>query len=208
MDPLLLTPLPTREGFFKEKIRYPKLVLLGLTFLVAYMLFSRWESLPFYNFISAHSYMGAFFAGLFFVYGFTAAPATVLLLYLSQQGNIWLIIVLAGAGALVGDLIVFRIIQHSMADEIERIWHWKFIWRLSQFFHRAPDKWRKYLLMVFAGFIIASPLPDEIGVSLLASASDISLKRFIVVSYVLNTVGIFVILMIGANVCFFASQKC
>ena len=50
-----------------------------------------------------------------------------------------------------------------------------------------------------AGFIIASPLPDEIGVTMIAASKSISAKVFSVISYVLNTAGIFVILMIGGS---------
>lgn len=65
---------------------------------------------------------------------------------------------------------------------------------------RAPNPLKKYLIVILAGFIIASPLPDEIGVSLLASSGIISMKKFSVISYVLNTLGIFAILFIGSSI--------
>jgi uncharacterized membrane protein YdjX (TVP38/TMEM64 family) len=45
-----------------------------------------------------------------------------------------------------------------------------------------------------AGFFIASPLPDEIGVSLLAGFTRIEEKKFALVSFALNTLGIIVLL--------------
>ena len=65
--------------------------------------------------------------------------------------------------------------------------------------HKTPNLFKKYLIAVIAGFIIASPLPDEIGVSLLAASRIISMKVVSAISYLLNTAGSFVILFIGQN---------
>lgn len=54
--------------------------------------------------------------------------------------------------------------------------------------------------MFIAGFLIASPLPTEIGVVLMASLKNILTKKFAVVAYLLHTTGIFVILLIGRNI--------
>jgi hypothetical protein len=182
------------------KVRYPKLLLLLATFVAAYVLFREWETLPFHDFLMAHQYLGAFLGGLFFVYGFTAAPATVLLLFLGRENSLLLVGVIAGLGALVGDLLIFRFVRHSFTDEIERIWQWKIWLWFEELTRRAPEGLRKYVLLVFAGFIIASPLPDEIGVLLLAASQNISMEVFAVTSYILNTVGIIVILLIGASI--------
>ncbi|KKU47675.1 hypothetical protein A3H10_03175 [Candidatus Uhrbacteria bacterium RIFCSPLOWO2_12_FULL_46_10] len=182
-----------------ERIKYPKLLLLFLTFVVAYILFREWEAVPYHEFLLAYWYLGAFLGGLFFVYGFTAAPATVLLLFLGRDNNLFFIGIIAGLGALVGDLVIFKFIQHSFADEIEHIWQWKIWLWFTALTNRAPEGLRKYVLLVFAGFIIASPLPDEIGVSLLAASRGISIESFAVLSFALNTIGIFLILMLGAG---------
>ncbi|PIU22301.1 MAG: hypothetical protein COT14_01790, partial [Candidatus Diapherotrites archaeon CG08_land_8_20_14_0_20_30_16] len=58
-------------------------------------------------------------------------------------------------------------------------------------------KFVKYLMLGFAGLIIASPLPDELGITILAMSRNISEFSFVLISYVLNTFGIFVILGIG-----------
>lgn len=182
-----------------ERIKYPKLLLLLLTFVVAYIIFREWETLPFHDFLLTYWYAGALLGGLFFVYGFTAAPATVLLLFLGRENNLLLVGVIAGAGALVGDLLIFKFVRHSFADEIERIWQWKIWLWFEVITRRAPEGLRKYILLVFAGFIIASPLPDEIGVLLLATFNGISLGPFSILAFALNTIGIFLILMLGAS---------
>ena len=188
-----------RIGVWAVKVRYPKLILLLATFVAAYILFRGWEGMPFHDVFLEFWVVGAFLGGLFFVYGFTAAPATVLLLFLGEANNILLVGLIAGFGALIGDLLIFKFVKHSFVDEIERIWQWKIWLWFEEFTRRVPEGLRKYVLLVFAGFIIASPLPDEIGVLLLAASQSISLKLFSILSYLLNTAGIFVILLIGAS---------
>ena len=101
---------------------------------------------------------------------------------------------IGGLGALVGDLFIFNFLRHSFADEISKFRKEKIVLYINR---KVPNLFKKYLVPVFAGFIIASPLPDEIGVALLAASRTISTKIFSLLSYALNTAGIFVILVIG-----------
>ncbi len=175
-------------------IKYPKFLFLFITFLIAYLLFYERTYPPFHDFITSLGYFGTFIAGAMFAYGFTAAPATAVLLILAKEQNFLLAGLIGGLGALVGDLIIFNFIRYSLADEIEKLSKEKAVMYIN---HKIPNRFKKYLMPVVAGFIIASPLPDEIGVSLLAVSKNISIKIFSVISYILNTAGIFVILTIG-----------
>ncbi len=174
--------------------KYPKFLLLFITFVIAYLMLYGKTYQPLHNSISSLGYFGIFLAGGLFAYGFTAAPATAILLILAKEQNILLAGFIGGFGALVGDLIIFHFIRHSFEDEIEKLKNEKMV----QFvYSKAPNIFRKYFVPALAGFIIASPLPDEIGVSLLAAISKISTKMFSIVSYALNTAGIFAILILG-----------
>ena len=179
-----------------SKIKYPKLSLLALTFVIAYILFNGRTFLPLHDFLLSLGYLGSFLAGLFFVYGFTAAPATAILLILAKEQNILLAGFIAGFGALAGDLILFKFIRSSFKDEFERLSKEKIVIYAK---NKTPQLFKRYLVPVLAGFIIASPLPDEIGISLLAASKAVSIKAFSIISYLLNTAGIFVILILGAN---------
>lgn len=181
----------------KTLIKYPKLLLLFLTFLIAYLLFYGRAYQPFHNFLISLGYFGTFLAGALFAYGFTAAPATAVLLILAKEQNILLAGLVAGFGALIGDLIIFNFIRNSFADEIKKLTQEKVI---VYFQGKLPRMLKKYLLPVVAGFIIASPLPDEIGISLMTASQNISTKIFSIISYTLNTVGIFIILFIGNQI--------
>jgi hypothetical protein len=149
---------------------------------------------PFQDFIVSLGYSGTFVAGIFFTYGFTAAPATTIFLILAQHQNIYLASLIGGLGALIGDLFIFSFIRYSFSDEIRKLSRETIV---KYFNGRLSGVLKKYFLPVVAGFIIASPLPDEIGISLMAASKIISTKIFSIISYLLNTAGIFVILLVG-----------
>ena len=179
------------------QIKYPKLSLFVLSFIVAYLLFGYRSFAPLHNTLILLGYFGTFLIGILYAYGFTAPPATAILLMLAGDQNIIFAGLAAGLGALLGDLIIFLVIRHGFNDEIERF-------SKEKFFQRIPKKissiLQRYVLIAFACFIIASPLPTEIGVALMASLKSISTKKFAVIAYLLHTTGIFVILLIGRNI--------
>ena len=175
-------------------MKYPKFLLLIITFLIAYFLFQERNYQPFHEFTISIGYFGTFLAGVLFAYGFTAAPATAVLLILAKEQNILLAGLVGGLGALTGDLVIFNFIRHSLEDEIKKLSREKIVLYIN---HKTPNLLKKYLILVIAGFVIASPLPDEIGVALLAASKGISIKIFSIISYILNTAGIFVILIVG-----------
>ena len=182
---------------FKHIAKYPKFLILFVTFLIAYLLFYGRTYEPLSNLLLETGLVGAFVAGMFFSYGFTAAPATAILLMLGKQQHILAAGLIGGLGALCGDLIIFKFIRFSLANEIKRLSKEKFARYMNR---KTPSLLKAYLLPIVAGFIIASPLPDEIGVSMLASSRAISIELFSIISYVLNAGGIIIILAIGSSI--------
>ena len=178
----------------KHIMMYPKFLLLFITFIIAYFIFTGRSYEPLNSFILSFGLFGAFIAGVMFCYGFTAAPSTVLFLIIAKEHNLWLAGFIGGLGALLGDLVIFAFIRSSFSDEIDKLSKEKII---RKFHTSMPNRFKKYLLPVFAGFIIASPLPDELGVTLLAIHRHISVKIFMMLSYTLNTAGIFAVLYVG-----------
>lgn len=182
----------------KPKIKYPKLILLCLSILLAYLLFQ----IDFFREVAvklnSHGYVSILLAGFLFSYGFTAPFAVGFFISLAPQVNIFLAAPLAGIGALLSDLLIFRFIRTSFQDEFENLkltWFFQKIREL--FFNHLSDRIKRYVLWTFAGFLIASPLPDEFGVSLVSGFSGINQKIFSVISFSLNTIGIFVILLLA-----------
>jgi len=180
-----------------KRLRYPKLLLLLLTFVLAYFIFSEARELPFYGVWGSWGYIGTFIAGTFFTYGFTSAPAAAVLMVLGKGQNIFLGAALGGLGALIGDAIIFKLVRTTFADEIRRLSRARMVLRAEE---RLPHLLKKHLAPVLAGFIIASPLPDEIGVSLLAASHKISAKKFALLSFSFNSLGILALLVIGSAI--------
>ena len=182
----------------KHKIKYPKLLLLLLTFVISIILFYEGKTYPPFNgFLTSLGYIGVFLGGIFYAYGFTAAPATAALLVLAKEQNILLAGLIGGFGALVSDIIIFLFIKYSFADEIKKLEKEKVV----KFLEKEEEKFfghhHKYVLASLAGFLIASPLPSEIGVTLMAALKNMSIKKFMIIAYSLHTVGIILILLIG-----------
>lgn len=191
MDYHNLHPIDTTRVYLAK---YPKFLLLFITFMIAYLLFYGRDNQAFHDIIISTGYLGIFIAGLMFSYGFTTAPAISLLFIMAGHQNMLAATLIGGLGASISDLIIFRFIRVSFADEVEKLSKEKLVVQISS---HTPGKFKKYFLPVLAGFIIASPLPDEIGVAMLASIRSISTRLFTLISYTSNTLGIFIILTVG-----------
>ena len=180
------------------KIKYPKLIVLLLTIVIAVFLFYEGRNYtPFNDFLVSLGYMGTFLGGVFYAYGFTAAPATAVLLVLAKEQNIILAALIGGVGALLSDLLIFSFIRLSFMDEIKKLRTEKVVKFIGKEEKIIFGPYYKSVFPAFAGFLIASPLPTEIGVSMMASIKKVSIKRFIVIAYVLHSLGILAILVIG-----------
>jgi len=184
----------TEEKRFK--LKYPKFLLLLITYILAWIIFAGKDFTPLSDFFKSLGYFGSFLAGSLYTYGFTSGPATAILLILAGTGqNIIIAGLLAGFGAVCGDLLIFRFIRTSFKDELKKLSQEKFSKKIKK---HMPQWLRIYFLPVLGGVIIASPLPDEIGASMMAVSKKISTRFFCVLSYLFNTSGIFIILAIGS----------
>lgn len=135
-------------------------------------------------------YLGAFVAGMLFVVSFTAATGAIILIALATFLSPLEIGIIAGFGAVLGDLIIFRFIKDDLVEELSPVYHKLGGDHLTRVLHTKYFSWT---LPVIGALIIASPLPDEIGVSLLGIAK-MKTYKFILLSFLLNTIGIFLII--------------
>lgn len=195
---VIKTKKPVKNSILK-RIKYPKFIVLIIIILTTFFLFRNQQIFSFSAYLIPLGYFGSLIAGIFYSYGFTAAPATAILLILAKTQNIFLAAILGGLGSLFTDLVIFKFIRSSFSDEIEKLSKEKFILFIGNNILRW--KWlKKALLPVLGAVIIASPLPDEIGVSLFAVSKQIPDKLFALISFLLNTTGIFVVLLIGTAI--------
>lgn len=168
--------------------KYKIIIFLSVIFL-AYLVFYERNISIIRVFLSKLGYIGTFLTGSLYTYGFTSPIATAILLILAKEQNIILAAVIGSLGSLFGDLIIFNSIRYSFKEEIKN---------LSKKRSKQINFITKYMLTFFGALIIASPLPDELGISLLAFNNRLSLERFVYLSYILNIVGILIILYLGS----------
>lgn len=135
-------------------------------------------------------WLGSFVSGIFFTSIFTTAPATVTLGEIAQNGSIWFTALFGGLGAVVGDLVIFRFIRDRIGQDISRLLEHRSGGRRLK--HVFRFKFMRWLTFLAGGLIIASPLPDEIGISLLGFSKTKTLF-FIPLSFVCNFIGILVV---------------
>lgn len=170
--------------------KYKNLTLFLVSLILAFFI-SRHE--PFRDFLlnlGNFGYIGAFFAGALFVSTFTVSIGAVILFILAQSLLPLEIALIAGIGAVAGDFTIFKIVRDNLTSELKSIYD-----RIDQDHHLQKTFHSKYFswtLPVIGAIIIASPFPDELGISLMG-ISKIKTYQFLIISFLLNTVGIFLI---------------
>jgi len=136
-------------------------------------------------------YLGATLAGLLFTSTFTVATGALLLLNFAKVLDPFFLILFGVSGALLGDLLIFRFVKDKVSDDIAPVYeHFLVHSHLKKLFHTKYFSWT---LPVVGALIIASPLPDELGISLLG-LSTIPLKEFALISFFSHSLGMFLLI--------------
>lgn len=130
-----------------------------------------------------------FIAGLFYT-SFLTVPFSLVGFYiLSQHVDILPVVLLGGLGAMFGDLFIVNVFRNLFSSFTSRKTLAPFFKRLSKVLH----KWHlDFVAILIGSVIIASPLPDELGL-ILIGASGLSYPKLMALSFVLNSIGIFII---------------
>lgn len=181
-------------GVYKKQFhwKYKNLSILVLVLLIVFVLGDTGVANPIIEWIGDWGYLGALAVGVFFVSFFTVIPSSVILIELSQNFNPIAIALCGGAGAMVGDLVIFHFLKDGLFEEIKHlIGRAKFTRAITLF----KSKYVTILTPFVGAFIIASPFPDEIGIGLMG-LSNIKQWQFLMLSFVLNAGGIFVIVSV------------
>ena len=133
---------------------------------------------------------GAFIAGIFFTSIFTTAPAIAALGEISIIHGIFYTALFGAIGSVLGDLIIFRLVRDRFSEHVSEIMTHQSIWRrFHLLFKRRFFRWFTFFV---GGFILASPLPDELGIAVLGF-SKMRVKYFALLSFAFNFLGILAI---------------
>lgn len=150
---------------------------------------------PFHQFLlslGTLGYLGSFFAGVLFVSTFGVATGIVALLVLAEKLNPILLGVIAGTGGVAADFLLFRFVKDRLIDEVKPIYdQLDHNHHLKKLLHTKHFRW---VFPVVGAIIIASPLPDELGVSLMGIAKMRN-RTFLLLSFILNSSGIILFLL-------------
>lgn len=134
--------------------------------------------------------LASFIAGVFFTSIFTTAPAIAALGEISLVNGILPTALVGAIGSLTGDLIIFRFVKDRFSEDVRELLGHRSIWRrVHLLFRRRFFRWITFLI---GGLILASPLPDELGVAVLGM-SRMNSRYFAALSLIFNFIGIYVI---------------
>lgn len=137
--------------------------------------------------------VGTFLTGVFFASTFTVAIATSIFLILSESHHPFLIAAIGGFGAVIGDSFIFKFLRDDLLADFEYL-EGQFGKNLAKrIFHSKMILW---FAPIVAALVIASPIPDEIGLILLAGIK-LKYRQFFLISLILNTLGILAISLLG-----------
>lgn len=184
-------------GWHKEwkNWRYKNTTLLIVSLSIFFLLASTpWASSAVKS-LGNTGYVGAFISGMLFVSVFTVGPASIVLYNIAETLHPLETAVIAGAGAVVSDYIIFRKIKGGLFDELAPLFSRLTSHRATKLFYTPYFAW---LLPIFGAIIIASPGPDEVGVGLLGM-SKIKPWQFILITFLLNSIGIFLVMLLARS---------
>jgi uncharacterized membrane protein YdjX (TVP38/TMEM64 family) len=103
--------------------------------------------------------------------------------------------VIASIGAILGDVVLILLVTYSFEDEIQQINEESIILHsISSFAQKIAGKYYKHLLPMIAAILISTPLPTEVGITLMTGLKSLKFRYFISIISLLHIVGIFVIL--------------
>ena len=130
-----------------------------------------------------------FLSGIFFASTFTVALAISVISMFAEFHNPFQIALIGGLGALIGDTIIFKFLREDLIADFEYLEDHFGKQMVRRIIHSKMIFW---FAPIVAAIMIASPLPDEVGLLMLASIK-LKYRHFFIISLFLNTLEIFVI---------------
>lgn len=134
--------------------------------------------------------ISSFIAGIFFTSAFTLAPSSITLIHISNHSPILGVVLWGALGAMFGDLILFLFIKDRFAEDLKKALKTSTLKHLLKSLHFGFMRWLSPLI---GALIIASPLPDEFGITLLGM-SKMKTTVLLPVAFVMNALGIYLLI--------------
>ena len=170
-------------------------LIIGISIALAvYLQVSAASETLIFTFSSIYYIPAAIVMGFLFSLTFTAAIATSVFILLSETThNPYLIALLGGVGSILANGLIYKFFKDELLLDIEAL-EPKYAKKIA---HRIMhSKLFVGVIPYFAALILASPLPDELGILMLAG-SNFKYTKFFLLSFGFHTIGILLIVLFG-----------
>ncbi len=172
---------------------FPRLSTVALSYVAAFLLFSFLGGNFFEGLLTPFGLIGVFISGALYTYSFTASAGAILLIAVSANYPPGVIAVMAGLGGVLADLTIFQLIKGNLKKEVEHLAKSAIICQIG-----AKSIFCKHWFRELLGtLILASPLPDEIGIALMSTAK-IHKDVFILLTFIADVVGVYLLVSVAA----------
>ncbi len=125
-------------------------------------------------------FLEMFVAGFFYTSVLTVGPAAAAILEIAEENSFLAISAIGALGSVIADSLLFILVKKEIAPELPA----------NKVFKNPV---MKFLSPIIGFLIIASPLPDELGLAFLGISGTWN-WRFLIISYSANFLGIFLLI--------------
>ncbi|MCW1296896.1 MAG: hypothetical protein OH319_04415 [Candidatus Parvarchaeota archaeon] len=176
--------------------KHHNLILLIISIIFAYYILKSEHIKVMIHYLGSLSYFGVLVLGVFYTYALTTIPASAIIYMLGKELNPILIAFIGAFGSVIADSLIFVYVKYGLMTEIKLLASELHL-RIPKIMRNKPlTRFISKILPLIGGLIIASPLPDEIGVALIGSV-EYKTRDFLIYSYCLNFIGILIVASIG-----------
>lgn len=173
------------------------LSIIALSILIAVILVKANILSSILDSTSSFKFLGSFIAGMFFTSVFTTAPAIVTLGEIAKHDSLLPTAFFGALGAVLGDIIIFQFIRDELSVHFVELVKHNSIWRRYHTLFKL--KYFRWFTFMLGGIIIASPFPDELGITLLG-VTKAKNTIFIPISFIFNFIGILLIAIVARTI--------
>mgnify|MGYP001567832466 FL=1 len=172
-----------------KNYKYKGLTLVFISIILTIFL-SKYNFLNELLFNLKHTpFLGSFIAGILYVSASTAALGILMLSDLAKTLSPIEIAIIAGLGGAVADFVLFRFFKGDLISEITPIYNKLGGRHLTRLMYHKYFRWS---LPIVGAIIIASPFPDELGISLMG-LTRIKTYQFVILSLILDITGVYLL---------------
>jgi len=173
--------------------RYKNLTLLSFGLFAGIFLYNSDVFRQIILSLGGLSYLGIFIAGILYDSTFTVSTSLVSLLIFAERFPIIPLVLIATAGAVLGDYIVFKYVKNGLVQELaplannieDKIGRR----RISYVKHLFHSKYFHWMLPVVAAIMVGSPFPNELALGILG-VSGVQTRTILFISSTFNFLGI------------------